>query len=154
MRNMSNIPKLPAHRERSSCCSVKVGAHNKEECERTLTSQWPSCPATLRSQHTASAGGLLPETRAIPGQNGVVWRKKKKNTDRKVWLRYKMNARRKTHRGVATKTRAHAKVLWLERKLRPQRRSLQRWEKRSKRRLYFKNYIFVQDLSIIKINRI
>lgn len=31
MRNMSNIPKLPEHTERSSCCSVKVGAHNKEE---------------------------------------------------------------------------------------------------------------------------
>lgn len=30
-------------------------------------------PPTLRSLHTASAGGLLPETRAIPGQNGVVW---------------------------------------------------------------------------------
>lgn len=28
---MSNIPKLPEHTERSSCCSVKVGAHNKEE---------------------------------------------------------------------------------------------------------------------------
>lgn len=77
MRNMSNIPKLPALTERSSCCSVKVGAHNKEECERTLTSQWPSCPATLRSMHTASAGGLLPETQTISRVNGGVWQKKK-----------------------------------------------------------------------------
>lgn len=97
-------------------------------------------PPTLRSLHTASAGGLLPETRAIPGQNGVVWlvgwggggQKKKRNT--KVWVRVKTNARRKTHRGVATKTRAHVKVLWLERKLRPPRRTLVRWEKRSKKK--------------------
>lgn len=74
-------------------------------------------------------------------------------TDTKVWVLYKMNARRKTHRGVATKTRAHAKVLWLECKLRPQRRTLLRWEKHSKKRkenLYFENYILVQHLFNIK----
>lgn len=100
-------------------------------------------PPTLRSLHTAPAGGVLPETRAIPGQNGVVWLagwvgwggRGKKGTQ-KVWVRVKTNARRKTHRGVATKTRAHAKVLRLERKLRPPRRTL-RWEKRSKKRFVF-----------------
>lgn len=39
MRNMSNIPKLPAHAKRSRCSGMKVPAHNKEVCGRALTSQ-------------------------------------------------------------------------------------------------------------------
>lgn len=62
MRNMSNIPKLPEQRgaERSSCCSVKVGAHNKEASERTLTSQWPSCPAEAPLAALRSCRGASP----------------------------------------------------------------------------------------------
>lgn len=52
MRNMSDIPKLQAHTKQSSCCSVKVVAHNKELSESALTSQWLRYPAVKATHST------------------------------------------------------------------------------------------------------
>ncbi|KAL7398201.1 hypothetical protein ABVT39_005892 [Epinephelus coioides] len=65
MRNMSNIPKLPAHTKQQSSCrssSVKVAAHNKEVSESALTLQWLCCPAatgTHSSPHTGASRAVL-----------------------------------------------------------------------------------------------
>lgn len=98
---------------------------------------------TALTAHRFCRGGSLRN----PGDSSAKQCSLTEKTDTKVWVRYKMNARRKTHRGVATKTRAHAKVLWLERKLRPQRRTLLWWRKCSKNPSILKT-ILVQDLFI------
>lgn len=75
MRNMSNIPKLPEQRgaeqllQRESWCTQQ----RSERASGHSPHNGRPAPPTLRSLLTASAGGLLPETRAIPGQNRVVW---------------------------------------------------------------------------------
>lgn len=146
MRNMSNIPKLPAHTERSSCCSVKVGAHNKEECERTLTSQWPSCPATLRSLHTASAGGFLPETRAIPRQNSVVWQKKQTQK-----CEFGTKSTRGGKRTEAWRRKhAHTQKFCGSSENSAHNAELFCGGRNAAKSLYFKNYSLVQELYILK----
>lgn len=120
MRNMSNIPKLQAHTKRSSCCSMKVAAHNKEVSESALTLQ-KGVSAPLLQAHTLlltlcfCKAGLL---NYFLGQKITVFDREKK-AECQVWVWYEINARTKTHRGVASKHAHTQKFCGSQRKLLP-----------------------------------
>lgn len=95
MRNMSNIPKLQAHTKRSSCCSMKVAAHNKELSGKALTLQ-TALLAPLPRAHAPSprgfclCGGFGSRLVRVSGTKRVVFDRKK--AECKVWVWYEINA--------------------------------------------------------------
>lgn len=124
MRNMSKIPKLQADTKRSSCCSVKVAAHNKEVCESVLTLQKIALLRCCR--HTLPLltlwfykADMLCESRLFPRREIKITVFDRKKAECQVWVWYEINARTGTHRGVATKHAHTQKFCGSQRKLLP-----------------------------------
>lgn len=123
---MSNIPKLQAHTEQSGG-GVKVAAHNKEVREQgthltmallcpavgaALSARGPVRGLSCRRKISPRVASIFFSPRAPPSPKKCKSLTGKKGGMPSMRVENEVNARRKTHRGVASTTRAHAKVLW------------------------------------------